>query len=209
MHQWKPSQPRSRTNKCDACNPAHFCISTLARDRRNPTNVFRASAIGERHGPCIGIRRSARRSRMSMARQSNSPMTDPAHGPAGRETLPPGDRPLMASDEGLDDRFFRQLVFNLRTGVLAITRPGRVAAMNDMAYRVLGLAPRRSDIGRPSRGPPRLPGSRRVCSRPSRAMTCQPCRNALRKTAVRSVTRSRASRTTRTPGGRHPLLQGT
>ena len=79
-----------------------------------------------------------------MARQLSSPMTDPAHGPAGRETsLPP------APDEGLDDRFFRQLVFNLRTGVLAITRPGRVAAMNDIAYRVLGLAPQRTDIGRP------------------------------------------------------------
>ena len=39
----------------------------------------------------------------------------------------------------LGDRFFRHLVFNLRTGVLAITRDGRIAAMNDMAYRVLAL----------------------------------------------------------------------
>jgi PAS domain S-box-containing protein len=49
----------------------------------------------------------------------------------------------------LGDRFFRQLVLNLRTGVLAITRDGRVAAMNDVAYRVLGLAPDRNDLGRP------------------------------------------------------------
>jgi signal transduction histidine kinase len=48
-----------------------------------------------------------------------------------------------------DDRFFRHLVFNLRTGVLAITRDGRVAAMNDMAYRLLGLTQRPTDIGRP------------------------------------------------------------
>ena len=47
------------------------------------------------------------------------------------------------------DRFFRHLVFNLRTGVLAITRQGRVAAMNDLAYRVLGLTIRAGDIGRP------------------------------------------------------------
>ena len=49
----------------------------------------------------------------------------------------------------MGDRFFRHLVFNLRTGVLAITRDGRVAAMNDMAYRVLGLTQRPTDIGRP------------------------------------------------------------
>jgi two-component system nitrogen regulation sensor histidine kinase GlnL len=47
------------------------------------------------------------------------------------------------------DRFFRHLVFNLRTGVLAITRDGRVAAINDIAYRVLGLTARPGDIGRP------------------------------------------------------------
>ena len=47
------------------------------------------------------------------------------------------------------DRFFRHLVLNLRTGVVAITLDGRIAAMNDMAYRVLGLSPRPHDIGRP------------------------------------------------------------
>jgi signal transduction histidine kinase len=46
------------------------------------------------------------------------------------------------------DRFFRNLVFTLRTGVLAITRDGRIAAMNDLAYRVLGLQSRPSDLGR-------------------------------------------------------------
>ncbi len=47
------------------------------------------------------------------------------------------------------DRFFRHLVLNLRTGVLAISRQGEVAAMNDMAYRVLGLSPHPGDLGRP------------------------------------------------------------
>jgi len=85
-----------------------------------------------------------------MARPSTSPMTDPAPRSPGRE-LPvrPSDAPGTAADDGLHDRFFRQLVFNLRTGVLAITRQGRVAAMNDMAYRVLGLGQRRTDVGRP------------------------------------------------------------
>lgn len=41
------------------------------------------------------------------------------------------------------------MVFNLRNGVLAITRDGRVAAMNDIAYRVLGLHPNDTDLGQP------------------------------------------------------------
>jgi two-component system nitrogen regulation sensor histidine kinase GlnL len=53
------------------------------------------------------------------------------------------------TEDALGDRFFRHLVFNLRTGVLAITRAGHVAAMNDMAYRLLGLTQRPTDIGRP------------------------------------------------------------
>jgi len=52
-------------------------------------------------------------------------------------------------DHGVGDRFFRQLVLNLRTGVLAITRDGRVAAMNEMACRVLGLPVDTADVGRP------------------------------------------------------------
>jgi len=40
------------------------------------------------------------------------------------------------------------MVWNLRNGVIAITRDGRVAVMNDIAYRVLGLKPRVKDIGR-------------------------------------------------------------
>lgn len=60
-------------------------------------------------------------------------------------------RPAEATrpEELLGDRFFRHLVFNLRTGVLAITRDGRVAAINDMAYRVLALNNGIDFIGRP------------------------------------------------------------
>ena len=56
--------------------------------------------------------------------------------------------PPPTPDE-LTDRFFRHLVSNLRTGVLAITRDGRVAVLNDIAARVLDLTPQPGDIGRP------------------------------------------------------------
>jgi signal transduction histidine kinase len=45
--------------------------------------------------------------------------------------------------------FYRDLVWNLRNGVLAVTRDGRVAVMNEVAYRILGLKPRSTDIGQP------------------------------------------------------------
>lgn len=54
----------------------------------------------------------------------------------------------QAADE-VAEGFYRDLVWNLRNGVLAVTRDGRVAVMNEVAYRVLGLEPRTTDIGRP------------------------------------------------------------
>src|SRR5690349_20818992 len=57
------------------------------------------------------------------------------------------DRGAAFTDPG--GKFFRQMVVNLRNGVLAITRDGRVAVMNETAYRVLGLRPRPGDVGRP------------------------------------------------------------
>lgn len=54
-----------------------------------------------------------------------------------------------AASKRVDDRFFRHLVSNLRTGVLAITREGLLAVMNDIAYRSLGMQPRSNDLGRP------------------------------------------------------------
>ena len=46
------------------------------------------------------------------------------------------------------DGFYKDMVWNLRNGVVAVTRDGRVAVMNEIAYRVLGLQPRTTDIGR-------------------------------------------------------------
>ena len=47
------------------------------------------------------------------------------------------------------DRFFRDMVASMRNGVLAVTRDGAVAVMNDEAYRIFGLTPDEDDIGRP------------------------------------------------------------
>jgi two-component system nitrogen regulation sensor histidine kinase GlnL len=50
---------------------------------------------------------------------------------------------------GVPETFYRDLVWNLRNGVLAVTRDGRIAVMNEVAYRILGLTPRTTDIGLP------------------------------------------------------------
>ena len=63
-----------------------------------------------------------------------------------------GAKASAASSGDAPEAFFRDLVWSLRNGVLAVTVDGRVAVMNDVAYRILGLPPRRSDIGRPFTG---------------------------------------------------------
>ncbi len=47
------------------------------------------------------------------------------------------------------ETFYRDLVWNLRNGVLAVTAEGRIAVMNDVAYRIFGLTPTPEDIGQP------------------------------------------------------------
>ena len=63
----------------------------------------------------------------------------PRRGPAEPEL------PILAVAEG----FYRDLVWNLRNGVLAVTIDGRIAVMNEVAYRIFGLEPTHTDIGRP------------------------------------------------------------
>jgi signal transduction histidine kinase len=50
---------------------------------------------------------------------------------------------------GIDDPFFRHIVSGMRNGVLAITRDGRLAVINDEAYRIFGVTPKADDPGRP------------------------------------------------------------
>jgi signal transduction histidine kinase len=85
-----------------------------------------------------------------MARSTTQPQpSSPARHIARADLLGRRESPLTSADEMRGDRFFRHLVFNLRTGVLAISRLGEVAVINDIAYRVLGLTARPDDIGRP------------------------------------------------------------
>jgi nitrogen-specific signal transduction histidine kinase len=48
-----------------------------------------------------------------------------------------------------DDRFFSHVVSSMRSAVIAIHRDGRVALMNDEAYRIFALSRRPDDVGRP------------------------------------------------------------
>jgi len=48
-----------------------------------------------------------------------------------------------------DDIFFRHIVNSMRNGVIAIHRDGRLALMNDDAYRSFSLVRQPNDIGRP------------------------------------------------------------
>jgi signal transduction histidine kinase len=58
------------------------------------------------------------------------------------------NRKKSASTDVVPDGFYKDMVWNLRNGVIAITRDGRVAVMNEIAYRTLGLKARTADIGR-------------------------------------------------------------
>ena len=60
-------------------------------------------------------------------------------------------RKAFARPDDLDvaEDFYRDLVWNLRNGVLAVTHDGRIAVMNEVAYRIFGLEPTETDIGRP------------------------------------------------------------
>ena len=53
------------------------------------------------------------------------------------------------TDDIATNGFFRDLVWSLRNGVLAVMRDGTVTVMNDVAYQILGLKRRPSDIGKP------------------------------------------------------------
>ena len=52
------------------------------------------------------------------------------------------------STDGVNtDAFFRHIVSGMRNGVLAITRDGRVALINDEAYRIFGVSPVANAVG--------------------------------------------------------------
>jgi PAS domain S-box-containing protein len=79
-----------------------------------------------------------------------SGMTEPRIRPP-RTTVPAPRRAGRArgANSAASEGFFRHLVTSLRNGVIAVTRDGRVAAVNLPAYRILGLEPSQDDTGRP------------------------------------------------------------
>ena len=52
--------------------------------------------------------------------------------------------PRRAGD--VKDAFFRYIVAGMRNGVLALTREGTLALINDEACRIFGITPRRTDL---------------------------------------------------------------
>jgi nitrogen-specific signal transduction histidine kinase len=67
-----------------------------------------------------------------------------------RRPRPVHSTPRRADQQGTrEDPFFRHIVGSLRNGVIAYHRDGRLALMNDEAYRVFSLTRHPDDIGRP------------------------------------------------------------
>ena len=60
----------------------------------------------------------------------------------------PRKRPAAQDARAATESFYRDLVWNLQNGLLAVTRDGRIAVMNEVAYRIFGLPPTVDDIGR-------------------------------------------------------------
>jgi signal transduction histidine kinase len=65
--------------------------------------------------------------------------------PARRDTSPVPPPEAVA----INDAFFRYIVSGMRNGVLAFTRDGRLALINDEAYRIFDVTPRSDDLGQP------------------------------------------------------------
>jgi PAS domain-containing protein len=59
---------------------------------------------------------------------------------------PPLAAPVRAVTR-VPSAFFRDMVTSLRNAVVAVTTDGRLAVMNDEAYRALGIKPQPDDIG--------------------------------------------------------------
>ena len=70
-------------------------------------------------------------------------------GRSGTSPVREMDRFPTTHARGTSDVFFRHIVSGMRNGVLAITRDGRLALINDEAYRIFGVRAQADDVGRP------------------------------------------------------------
>ena len=76
---------------------------------------------------------------------------------------------------GIDGAFYRHMVAGMRNGVLAITRDGAVALINDEALRIFGLAQNDAWLGH--NRSPRRARSTTTCGRPDVGLRARPLPN--------------------------------
>ena len=69
--------------------------------------------------------------------------------PVRRVAAPPRDRAGARLAGGIDGAFYKHIVTGMRNGVLAVTREGTLALINDIACEVLGLPDGQNQLGRP------------------------------------------------------------
>jgi two-component system nitrogen regulation sensor histidine kinase GlnL len=84
---------------------------------------------------------------MPITKRSKATRPVPAH-----RRLPAQKRRAAAAAASVrvaPESFYRDLVWTLRNGVIAVTRDGRIAVMNEAAYQILGMKPRPVDVGLP------------------------------------------------------------
>lgn len=82
--------------------------------------------------------------------RSKSPASRRTASSSASRSTKPAPRKRAQTESVVDsDSFYRDLVWTLRNGVLAVTLDGNVAVMNEVAYRILGLKPSPDDVGRP------------------------------------------------------------
>jgi len=81
-------------------------------------------------------------------KRARKPSGRAARGPKAASRRPARKTTSTSTAFAVPEGFYRDLVWNLRNGVLAITRDGQIAVMNDNAYGILGLKARPTDMGR-------------------------------------------------------------
>jgi len=84
---------------------------------------------------------------MTKSRSRSASSAPAARSGSGSTRQTSGVRATHAAATG--DAFFRHIVSGMRNGVLAITRDGRLALINDEAYRIFGVTADPYDVGQP------------------------------------------------------------
>jgi signal transduction histidine kinase len=95
--------------------------------------------------PVVMAKPRVRGSRRSAA---GSDGVRPAGAPGNGAALA-GDSTAGTGHAVTSDAFYRHIVSGMRNGVLAVTRDGRLALINDEAYRIFAVAGRPGDVGQP------------------------------------------------------------